>query len=207
MERCLRHNELWYDCKWTICRWLFTSIKRGWVQETDDRQWEVWILEVLGSNDCYNWLWKNCLIALHGQYQGKEEDATVTLKTITDGRLRKWHTVFSLWGVLNEISVAYASSLLNTIASTECPPSPEHKIYGNVWNKPYWMVDLIYLKWPIFQYTMCDPKNGRKGYWKIPVSKMRNVWQNFGVVEAKCTRLLFLRGSGLLTLWQKWCVA
>jgi Plant transposon protein len=60
---------------------------------------------MLGGIDCTNWQWKNCPVAFHGQYSGKEGVPTVTLETIADQNLWLWYVFFGVPGAANDINV------------------------------------------------------------------------------------------------------
>ena len=66
---------------------------------------------MIGSLDCSHFVWGNCPVAFHGQFQGKEEKRTIVMEAVCDYNLFAWHTVFGYSGVLNDINIWDASLL------------------------------------------------------------------------------------------------
>jgi hypothetical protein len=52
-----------------------------------------------------HWCWKNCPVADHGSYIGKEKEPTVDLEAAASYRLCIWHAFFGLPGTLNDINI------------------------------------------------------------------------------------------------------
>ncbi|XP_062557538.1 uncharacterized protein LOC134222402 [Armigeres subalbatus] len=61
---------------------------------------------MLGSIDCMHWEWKNCPVALKGQYQGKDGKPTVVLEAVSS---------YSSAGSCNDINIIDNSPLLDKI--------------------------------------------------------------------------------------------
>jgi len=55
---------------------------------------------LLGSLDCSHFVWGNCPVAHHGQYQGKEGRPTIVVEALADYNLYVWHAVFGYSGTL-----------------------------------------------------------------------------------------------------------
>jgi hypothetical protein len=54
---------------------------------------------MFGSIDCMHWEWKNCPVALKGQYvRGDHGKPTIMLEAITSQDLWIWHAFFSVEG-------------------------------------------------------------------------------------------------------------
>lgn len=53
---------------------------------------------MVGFIDCMHWAWKNCLIALKGQYQDKEGKPTIVLEAIASQDGYIWHSFFGCPG-------------------------------------------------------------------------------------------------------------
>jgi Plant transposon protein len=108
---------------------------------------------ILGSIDCTKWQWKNCPVAFHGQYSGKEGVPTVILEAIADHNLWLWHVFFGVPGAANDINVLETSYLLNNIANGSYPPLIEYFVGRVRRNIPYWPADGLYPKWPVFLHS------------------------------------------------------
>ena len=141
---------------------------------------------MLGSIDCCKWVWKNCPTAWHGQYQGKEGVASVTLEAIADQSLWIWHAFFGMPGCNNDINVLEASPLLNNIANGSYPPPVEYSIMGVKRNVPYWLADGIYPKWPVFVHTVAEPLTEKeKCLTRHQEAARKDVERAFGVLQSK----------------------
>ncbi|CDF35965.1 unnamed protein product [Chondrus crispus] len=141
---------------------------------------------MLGSIDCCKWTWKSCPTAWHGQYQRKEGVAAVTLEVIADHSLWIWHAFFGMPGCNNDINVLDASPLLNNIANGSYPPPVEYNLMENVRNIPYWLVDGIYPKWPVFVHTLSEPLTEKeKCMTRNQEAARKDVERAFGVLQSK----------------------
>ena len=109
---------------------------------------------MMGSIDCAKWYWKNCPTAYHGQYQGKEGEAALTVEVIADDQLWIWHYLFGMPDCANDINVLEASTLSTKIADGTYPPSLEYEINEEKRSIPYWLADGIYPRWPCFVQTV-----------------------------------------------------
>ena len=78
---------------------------------------------MMGSINCAKWYWKNCPTAYHGQYQGKEGEAVLTVEVIADDQLLIWHYFLGMPVCANDINVWKASTLSNKIADRTYLPS------------------------------------------------------------------------------------
>lgn len=70
---------------------------------------------MVASIDCMHWTWKNCPVALHGQYQGKEGKPTVVLEACASQDTYVWHCFFGCPGSCNDINILDRSPLINDI--------------------------------------------------------------------------------------------
>jgi len=70
---------------------------------------------IIGSLDCSHFVWGNCPVAHHGQYQGKEGRPTIVVEALADYNLFAWHAVFGYSRTLNDISVWDSSFLLHSL--------------------------------------------------------------------------------------------
>ena len=86
---------------------------------------------MLGSIDCMHWQWKNCPVALAGQYKGKEKKPTVVLEAWADQELWIWHCNFGSPGSLNDINILDQSPVFQKILQGVAP-SVKFRINGSV---------------------------------------------------------------------------
>jgi hypothetical protein len=118
---------------------------------TDAKRIEAYHHEVhsacgmIGSLDCSHFVWGNCPVAHHGQFQGKEGKPTIIVEAIADHTLYVWHAVFGYVGTLNDLSVWDNSFLLCSI----CDGTFEEMdipfiIGGEHFDKLWMLVDGIY---------------------------------------------------------------
>jgi hypothetical protein len=91
---------------------------------------------MIGSLDCSHFVWGNCPVVHHGQFQGKEGKPTVLVE-VMDHILYVWHAVFGYAGTLNDITFWDNSFLLHSI----CDGST---IGGEEFDKLWMLVDGIY---------------------------------------------------------------
>ena len=52
------------------------------------------------SLDSMHWMWKNCPVAWHEQYQDKDGSRNIILEAIADQSLWIWHAFFGLSGAI-----------------------------------------------------------------------------------------------------------
>jgi hypothetical protein len=71
---------------------------------------------MLGSIDCMHWAWKNCPVALQGQYKGHVEKPTIILEAVASQDLWIWHAFFGMPGSHNDINVLHRSHLFAKLA-------------------------------------------------------------------------------------------
>ena len=55
---------------------------------------------MLGSIDCMHWMWKNCSIAWHGQFKGKEKVASLVIVVNSDIQSNTMGGSRSTWEIL-----------------------------------------------------------------------------------------------------------
>lgn len=141
---------------------------------------------MIGSIDCCKWLWKNCPTAYHGQYQGKEKVPAVTMEAIADDRLYFWHAFFGVPGSNNDINALEASPLFGLMSNGEYPPACEYVIGEEKRNKPYWLSDGIYPKYPCFLHSVLNPCTKDEKYFAaVQEGRRKDIERAFGVLQAK----------------------
>jgi len=72
---------------------------------------------LLGSLDCSHFVWSNCPVVHHGQFQGKEGKPTIVVEALADYNLYVWHAVFGYPGTLNDINIWDNSYLLQSLCN------------------------------------------------------------------------------------------
>jgi len=70
-----------------------------------------------GSLDCLHFVWGNCPVVHHGQYQGKEGRPTLVVEAMVDHSFYAWHAVFGYCGTLNDITIWDNSLLLQAMCN------------------------------------------------------------------------------------------
>jgi hypothetical protein len=103
------------------------------------------VRDMAGSLDCSHVLWKNCPVAHHGQFKGKEELPTVIMEVACDYQLFAWYAVVGYAGTFNDISV-WDNSLLHCslIDGSFSRNDFEFEIAGTTFSFLYFLVDGIY---------------------------------------------------------------
>ena len=109
----------------------------------------------LGSLDCTHWSWKNCPVALAGQYKGKEKSPTIVLEAVASYNLRFWHAFFGTPGSLNNINVLDRSPLFEGVLHKQAP-QVTFKLNSNHYHYTYYLSDGIYPSWS----TLIKSKSG-----------------------------------------------
>ncbi|XP_058820595.1 uncharacterized protein LOC131682840 [Topomyia yanbarensis] len=138
---------------------------------------------MIGSIDCMHWQWKNCPVALKGQYQGKEGKPTIVLEAIASHDTRIWHAFFGMHGSLNDINVLDRSPLLCTAINGSIL-NGTYELRGKRRTKRYLLADGIYPDWPIFVKTISNPSTAKeKLFAKMQQSVRKDVERAFGVLQ------------------------
>ena len=118
---------------------------------------------MMGSLDCMHWSWKNCPIAHHGQYTGKEKEPTLILEAVASYDLWIWHAYFGLPGSLNDINVLDQSPLFQDIQDGN-GPDVNFTVNGTQYNMGYYLSDGIYPPWATLIQTISNPVGEKKRY-------------------------------------------
>ncbi|XP_010445969.1 PREDICTED: uncharacterized protein LOC104728722 [Camelina sativa] len=74
---------------------------------------------MVGSTDCMQWEWKNCLTAWKGQYSRGSGKPTIVLEAVASQDLWIWHAFFGPPGTLNDINVLDRSPVFDHILGAE----------------------------------------------------------------------------------------
>ena len=111
---------------------------------------------MLGSLDCMHWAWKNCPMAHHGQYTGKEKEPTLILEAVALYDLWIWHSFFGLPGALNDLNVLDQSPIFQKLQDGQ-GLAINYKVNGNDYNLGYYLSDGIYPPWATLIQTISNP--------------------------------------------------
>ncbi|XP_065094752.1 uncharacterized protein LOC135715368 [Ochlerotatus camptorhynchus] len=144
---------------------------------------------MIASIDCMDWAWKNCPVALHGQYKGKEGKPTIVLEVCASQDTYVWHCFFGCPGSCNDINILDRSPFINDIV--------QHNILGGQWSLAgkeyvmgYLLADGIYPDWTVFMKTISQPQTSKeKHYAKVQESLRKDVERCFGILQA-CWQIL-----------------
>jgi len=113
----------------------------------------------LGAVDCSGWEWRNCPVALQGQYKGKEGKPTIRMETVCDDKLWTWSMEFGAPGAKNDVSILSQSRFFNDIRTGKWPSfRPSVNIAGTNINWFYFLSDGIYSRFRIFAKPHSDPR-------------------------------------------------
>lgn len=86
------------------------------------------------------------------------------MEAIADDRLYLWHVFFGIAGCNNDITVLDSSPLAQMISEAKNPVPCEHKVSKVVRNKPYWLCNGIYPKYPCFLHSVLNPATREELY-------------------------------------------
>jgi hypothetical protein len=142
---------------------------------------------MIGSLDCSHFVWGNCPVAHHGQFQGKEGKPTIVMEAMCDYNLFAWHTVFGYSGVLNDINI-WDSSLLHKAfcdgSFSTCDFSFE--IGGETFHHLWLLVDGIYPATARFVKPLSVPVDDDEALFSLwQEAKRKDVERFFGVFKKK----------------------
>ncbi|XP_071727894.1 uncharacterized protein [Rutidosis leptorrhynchoides] len=102
---------------------------------------------MLGSIDCMHWEWRNCPVALKGQYtRGDHKKLTLMLEAVASYDLWIWHAFFGMAGSNNDINVLNQSPIFDKLKNGTFPSAP-FEVNGNEYSKGYYLADGIYPDW------------------------------------------------------------
>ncbi|XP_026435831.1 uncharacterized protein LOC113333621 [Papaver somniferum] len=77
---------------------------------------------MLGSVDCMQWPWKNCLVAWKGTYLGKDKESNLVLQAVASYDLWFWNAFFGMPGSNNDLNVLAHSPLFHNMLKGVTPP-------------------------------------------------------------------------------------
>ncbi|XP_071687918.1 uncharacterized protein [Rutidosis leptorrhynchoides] len=90
---------------------------------------------MLGSIDCMHWEWKNCPVALKGQYtRGDYKKPTIMLEAVASYDLWIWHAFSGMTGSNNDINVLNQSPVFDALKNETAPSTP-FEVNGHQYTK------------------------------------------------------------------------
>jgi hypothetical protein len=142
---------------------------------------------MIGSLDCSHFVWGNCPLAHHGQYQGKEGRPTIAVEALADYNLFAWHAVFGYSGTLNGFSIWESSFLLQSLcdgsfSELDFPFCIRGESFGQLWM----LVDGIYPVLARFVQPISVPIGDSEALFSLwQESKQKDIEQFFGMFKKK----------------------
>ena len=142
---------------------------------------------LLGSLDCSHFVWGNCPVAHHGQFQGKEGRPTIVVEALADYNLYAWHAVFGYCGTLNDINIWDTSYLLQSLCDgTFSGLDFPFTIGGEVFHSLFMLVDGIYPCLARFVKPISVPVGKRETLFSLwQESTRKTIERFFGVFKKK----------------------
>ena len=144
---------------------------------------------LLGSLDCTHLEWGMCPSGYKGIYSGRSGRPTFILEALVDSSLRVHHFFFGYPGNLNDITVLRSSPLVDLIATGDYPEE-QYCLNGQVFIRPFILVDGIYPAWSIFSKTVPHPTNEKERRYKVLQERYRKDVERFFGIFKKQWKLL-----------------
>ncbi|CAM6114715.1 unnamed protein product [Calypogeia fissa] len=165
-----------------VMKQMESNTARGWVG-------------MFGSLDCTHWVWKNCPLALQGQYRDKEGNNSVILEAIAIKNLWIWHAFIGIPGSNNDINVVdYSPLLVNLLNGVMLDVNFE--VNGHNYNMFYLLTDGNYLDYSIFVKSITKPQGmKRELFARKQEGTDKDVGRCFGVFKARLA-CLHMEGNG-----------
>ncbi|CAM6084263.1 unnamed protein product [Calypogeia fissa] len=165
-DEYLRHPT-----KEDVVRHMEINTRRGWPG-------------MFGSLDCSHWVWRNCPVALQGQFRDKDGENSIILEAIATQNLWIWHAYVGVPGSNNDINVVDRSPLLVDLLNGVMPDMFFH-VNGHEYNMYYLLTDGIYPDYSIFVKTISQPGNPKHTNFACKQKGARkDVERCFGVLQA-----------------------
>ncbi|XP_071688870.1 uncharacterized protein [Rutidosis leptorrhynchoides] len=139
---------------------------------------------MLRSIDCMHWEWKNCPVALKGQYtRGDHKKPTIMLEAVASYDLWIWHAFFGMAGSNNDINVLNQSYVFDKLKKGTTPLAP-FEVNGNQYTKGYYLADGIYPDWAtLVKGFACPTDDPRIKFTRFQASVRKDVERAFGVLQ------------------------
>ncbi|XP_058741338.1 uncharacterized protein LOC131613706 [Vicia villosa] len=141
---------------------------------------------MLGSIDCMHWEWKNCPVALKGQYvRGDHGKPTVMLEAVASQDLWIWHAFFGVAGSNNDINVLNQSNVFNNVLQGRAP-QVHYTINRIEYNKGYYLSDGIYPEHAMFVKSIPMPQGDkRKLFARHQEAARKDIERAFEVLQSR----------------------
>jgi hypothetical protein len=142
---------------------------------------------MIGSLDCSHFVWGNCPVAHHGQFQGKEGRPTIVVEAMADYNLYAWHAVFGYCGTLNDLSIWDSSYLLQSLCDGSFSKLDFPFTVGGERHEQLWMlVDGIYPSLARFVKPISVPVGKRETLFSTwQEAKRKDIERFFAVFKQK----------------------
>ncbi|XP_071726768.1 protein ALP1-like [Rutidosis leptorrhynchoides] len=142
--------------------------------------------DMLGSTDCMHWEWKNCPVALKGQYtRGDHKNPTIMLEAVASYDLLILHAFFRMAGSNNDINVLNQSPVFDKLKNGTTP-SATFKVNGNQYTKGYYLVNGIYPDWATLLKGYAAPTDDpRIKFTRFQASARKDVVRALGVLQGR----------------------
>lgn len=154
---------------------------------------------MLGSLDCMHWEWKNCPVALKGQFtRGDHGVPTIMLEAVASADLWIWHAFFGVARSNNDINVLNQSRLFNDVLQGNAPEI-NFTVNDTQYKQGCYLTDGIYPEWASFVKSFpCPQDPKRKKFKEMQEAARKDVERAFGVLQS---RWAIIRGPG--RFWYK----
>jgi len=142
---------------------------------------------MIGSLDCSHFVWGNCPVAHHGQFQGKEGRPTIVVEAMADYNLYAWHAVFGYCRTLNDLSIWDSSYLLQSLCDGSFSKLDFPFTVGGERHEQLWMlVDGIYPSLARFVKPISVPVGKRETLFSSwQEAKRKDIERFFAVFKQK----------------------
>ena len=121
-----------------------------------------------------------------GQYTRKDKGLpTLALEAVASHDRWIWHFNFGTPGSCNDINILDHSPLMQAIMKDSIP-AVEFILNGQIYRRPYWLVDGIYPEWTCFAKPLSEPANEKaQFYTKMQEATRKDVECAFGILQSK----------------------
>ncbi|XP_071695261.1 uncharacterized protein [Rutidosis leptorrhynchoides] len=141
---------------------------------------------MLGSIDCMHWEWRNCPVALKGQYtRGDHKKPTLMLEAVASYDLWIWHAFFGMADSNNDINVLNQSPIFDKLKNGTFPSAP-FEVYGHEYSKGYYLADGIYPNWAtLVKGYSCPTEEPTIKFTRFQASSRKDIERAFGVLQGR----------------------
>ncbi|XP_071688314.1 protein ALP1-like [Rutidosis leptorrhynchoides] len=141
---------------------------------------------MLGSIDCMHWEWRNCPVALKGQYtMGDHKKPTLMLEAVASYDLWIWHAFFGMASSNNDINVLNQSPIFDKLKNGTFPSAP-FEVNGHEHSKGYYHADGIYPDWAtLVKGYSCPTEEPTIKFTRFQASARKDVERAFGVLQGR----------------------